>query len=343
MDGGEVLCLIERSEIAKIRMLHILKKNKPYLLPVIVGITLLLWIDRIINPVMVMSVFEQYPMPLYFLVMEVPGLSASIMTFVAFVLLLVQAYQLNKINARFHLIDDSTYLPAFLFLLMVSSCKEWMHLNPMLFANLFIISAYQPMFSTFRIERYINPFFIAGLFISIASMFYFPAIFLGFIVFYFLFITRSFYWREWVVAFIGLCTPYVVSLGIFYLHDNTWVLFDTIRKQMTLPVTIYDAEGNDYLLFTVVSIVLIITTFFLFRKVIKRIIIRQFHFVLLLLWVISSVLFVAINAVDTEVTYFMAIPFSFFLAHFIIKNKKEWVSYLLLIVFVLLVLINRFS
>jgi hypothetical protein len=302
-----------------------------------------MWVDHIVHPVVHTGVLSTHPMPLYHLFLQLSFLPGELMAAIAFTMLCIQGYLLNKINARFHLIGEGTFLPGLMYLMFLSCFQEWLCMSPLIFVNVFVLLSFHQLFSTVRIEKFIDPFFVAGFFFSVASLFYFPSIFLSIVLFYYLFNTRSFYWREWFVALVGLLTPLLLAAGVYYLHDNTGFFFLSIYKQLVSEPPHVSFSSVDYVVYIFVSLVVIFAAGYLFKNSVKRIIIRQLHFAVIHMWLISSVLYVFIDAVGTEVFYFMAIPFSLIFAHFIIKSKTPWFSYLLLLFFVVLVTINRLS
>ena len=219
-------------------MLDLIKRNRPLLLPVIIGITSLLWLERFINPSISVSIFEQYPMPLYNLVLKIPVHTPFLLTSTALLLLLIQGFTLNQLNARFRLIEEGTYLPGFIYLLTVSSIQETLQINPLLLANFCLLFSFYIFFPTFRIDKFIDPFFKGAFLISLGSLFYFPLIFMSLALFYFLISTRSFYWREWVVAVIGLITPYLIAFSVYYVLDSTNLIIEAKDHQLFSPVNI---------------------------------------------------------------------------------------------------------
>lgn len=307
-------------------MIQYIKRDKPFLLPIIIGCTVLMWLGSLLHPAFEAGHFEKYPMPLYGLLLRLPHQASTLTTSLCLVLLLVQGYLLNNLNAKFRLIEEGTYLPGFFFLLITSSVHELHQLNPLLFANIFLLLSFQTFFPTFRVEKYLDPFFVGAFLISIASLFYFPMIFMIVAMLYFMVTTRSFYWREWAVAGIGLAIPYIITSSIYYLLDGFSGFLTVLGYQFAPSETSSPTHVAYIVFFWMLSFIMVVSVVYLFSNVIKKVVVRKYHVMLLYLWLIGLLVYLFVNPVATEIAYVIAIPFSFYTAHYLSKNKRAWIS-----------------
>jgi hypothetical protein len=71
--------------------------------------------------------------------------------------------------------------------------------------------------STYKTERISLHFLDAGLLISLASLFFLPAIVFFLFLLAALILLRPFIWREWTYAVLGLISPYLFLASVYYL------------------------------------------------------------------------------------------------------------------------------
>lgn len=324
-------------------MLAFLKKDNPLMLPLLFIATAAMWLGDIISPHFHSGVFEQMPMPLYQVVLMAFSQASWWATTIAAILLLFTGFVLNQLNARFRLIDEGTYLPGVLFVLIISSFHSIHQINPMLFAIFFLLIALHIVFPTYRIEKTIEPFFNSAFLISVGSLFYFPLIFFVLILFYFMLNSRSFYWREWVVALLGIITPYLFAFSIYFIIDKPLELLNTLQYQLSVPATNDTIDVRYIVFFFFISIMMFSSIFYLRSNVIKKVVTRKYFGIITFIWILSLVLFILLDSVYIESIYLFAIPFSFILSNYLIKNRSKVGEDLIFIGLILLLLIVSFA
>lgn len=91
-------------------------------------------------------------------------------------LITVQAGILNNILLRNKAYDENNYLPAFFYVLLVSSIPDFFSLSPQLMSLTFLLLALNHIFR--RIDNVITDelFLLAGVYLGLATFFYLPAI-----------------------------------------------------------------------------------------------------------------------------------------------------------------------
>lgn len=138
---------------------------------------------------------------------------------VAFALL--NAFLIAQINNRFTIIKTRTFLPIFIFLLLVSSWNETHIINGShISLTLFILSVFY-ILSTYRDRKASEMAFMSSLLIGVASIIINPLIFLVPVFWFGLMILQSFSLRTFLATLFGLIAPWILYFtGLFLLHQE---------------------------------------------------------------------------------------------------------------------------
>ena len=145
--------------------------------------------------------------------------------------ILFGAFMINYLTIEQEMSSKTNYLPAFLYILFSFSATTKYTVEPILSANLFVLTALHYLMNSYRKDQALNDFFKAGLFFGIASFFCIHYIIIFPISFIALIILRAFNWREWVVLLIGIITPLYLYICINYLTtNNPFIVFLMIRE-----------------------------------------------------------------------------------------------------------------
>jgi hypothetical protein len=158
------------------------------------------------------------------------------------------AFLLGQINNRFTIIRTRTFLPIFIFLILMASWNETHAAIGSHLALTFIIIALFYFFSMFRNKKASEQAFMGSFFIGIGSLLIHPFIFLipvcwiGFEIF------QSFSLRTFLASILGTLAPWLLYLSTIYLLHNE-INFSTVFNfdfnfsfnfsNFTLPEIIY--------------------------------------------------------------------------------------------------------
>ena len=323
-------------------IVRFLKKDNPLLIPLLFIAAFLLWINEIVNPQFVPGVFEKDPMPLYQIIMMIPVKASWWISIIACIFVLFQGFLLNNLSSKFRLIEEGTYLPGIIYVLCVSSFHQLHQLNPLLFANFFLLFSLHVIFPTYRIEKTIDPFFISMFLISIGSLFYFPLIFFAIAMFYFMLNTRSFYWREWLVAILGLITPYIFAFSVFFMYGKTLTLIHVILQQIASNASLIALDFRYLAFFIFFSLIMITGSFYLYRNILKKVVTRKYYSLLFFFWLLTFTMYVMFPSVYLESIFLFSIPFSFYIANNLISTKSRLAENIILYgTIILLMFVNN--
>jgi hypothetical protein len=239
-------------------LVRFFRSHQPVLLIVIPLVAALLWLPAFRHPILPVV---KHQMPLYELLVRPMMGQPWTLTTVAFVLLLIQAFLFNYIVDKYELTGKASYLPILMYVVFTSFAPGLLYLHPVLFANIFILLALNRVLGTYRQTTALSPCFDAGFLTAIASLFYFPAVFLLLFIFIAVIVLRPFSWREWAIVLLGFLLPYIYANTYYFLVnglDYLWI------DKMVFPIIYRDIQFtgqmaqpySELILFVVIAAVL---------------------------------------------------------------------------------------
>jgi len=323
-------------------LLKFFKGTSPAVILFIAIIFVAVWISAFLNTGdSVQNYGNEYYMPLYSFLIRIldPGnLSAIILSFLIAVLIL---FLIINFNTTIFFINERTFLPAILYLLIVIIFPEYRMLNAALPASLLFMFALRRIMDGYNKQGVAYNFFDAGILISTGSLFYGNLIWFGTIVFIGIVIMRPVSFSEIAVSLLGLITPYLITFGLYYvLGKDLDELFTLINNNLFTESINYSFSRLTIvtLIFAAIIILLSIGYIIMLQNT-KKIKSRRTFSLLIWIFVISIVVYVAIPSVSVELIWIAAIPVSYFMSHLFIFSKKKIISEILFMTFLVLVLL----
>lgn len=301
---------------------------------------ILFWWNGFIDPPIIAV---KNAMPLFELLSFLAGFSLVSKSIVAFILLVISSFYFNYLVDRFGLLKRKSFIPALIFIVLMSSSKSLICLQPVIPATLCLLIALHKLMLTYRQDIDLSDFFDASFFISLASLFYFPSIMFFPLVWVGLIVIRPFIWREWIVSFVGILLPYLFA-GVWYFYFDNINVF--INQKIFFPEEfelikpyLWNIEFKIYtgllLLFFLFSV------FYFFLKIpVNTIFTRNLS--VIFVWLLILSLLVYFMAPSSNINYlsFIGIPFSFYLSNVFLELKKNWLNELLFVALTACICIN---
>ncbi|MCA1757650.1 MAG: DUF6427 family protein [Bacteroidales bacterium] len=284
------------------------------------------WLRSLMDPGQIMIVPDCEPMPVYSLLISLFEGRPLLSTIAALVLVFITGALLVNFNTRVFFINERTFLPASLFVLMSGLFPSLQRFNPVLPAVILLLFAIERVIGSYRRQGIAYNYFDASLLIGLASFLWFNSIWFFIVVIAGIAILRTVGIRELFLALSGLVTPYILAAALYYLLDGNIIsLIDvvTVNFEAVAPDYIWSPQG--IAVASVIGILLIgsiihLITVFNTKKVKSR---KTFS---LMIWVFVTALlvFIALPSVSAEIYYFMLLPVVYFLTHFLVfrRNKK---------------------
>lgn len=303
-------------------LINIFKKNYPLQLLLLVALPLVLWIPAFVNPPEVFT--TKFDMPLYKVIVSSMKDMQLMAVVCAFVLVVLQALAVNYLFTRNHLCQKTTFIPAFIYMLLMSCNVQTMTLSAILFSNLCLIIALHFFFKCHDKNEGIDEIFQSSCFLSLAGLFYAPSIFFILWIWGGLIVYKLYKWRSWSMSILGLLTPFLLLSVYYYLMDispmerllsdaTEWLKINTDFLNIPIQV-VYMA---------LLLIYLVPSLFYTLSSRSNRIIeYRKKSGVLVTMFVVSLIPFV-LSKTQENMSFEFAIPFTFFLCNLFMNHPKE--------------------
>ncbi len=246
---------------------------------------------------------------------------------IGFILVTTQAIHLSLVLNKHEVLYKQSWLPALMYLMMAGLLPPFLWFHPLLFVNSILIFVLDRLFSLYKNPSPLKPAFDAAFLLSLAALFYLPAVIL--IVFYFLcmIILRPFSWREWMAGVMGLFLPFFFAFLFYFLNDELLSFYERvfisgIKRQIDLK-HFFNVEYTFSLslagIYFILSLLKLQTNYF--KNVTKARLVQQ----LLVLLIPICVLSVLVSRDELLFRFnTLAIPFSVYLAYYFLSGKKEW-------------------
>ncbi len=203
-------------------LIRFFKSNQAYHFILIPLVVLVLWFRSYLYPEF-FPFFEgenQMPLykPLFFLLSE----SAFVNNLLSMVFVILFSFLIVRMNAVYSLIQLRTFLPANIFILIVSGILMLHTLHPVYFGALFLLFTLNRIFSSYDNKSIHSIAIDSGVLIGVGSLFYFNLVFYFPLIWIsFLLIHKSPNWRDFVLSLIGLLLPWFFTFTYFYFTDTT--------------------------------------------------------------------------------------------------------------------------
>lgn len=257
------------------------------------------------------------------------------------VLVFIQASVFNFLLLKNKAYNQNTYVPAFIYVLMMNLSFDFFTLSPALMGTTFILLAINNLFKRMDNTTRDDLFVHTGIYLAVATLFFQP-FFLYFLV---TILSLLLFTGSIIRRMLLLVYGYFLTIGlvaIYYLWHDSWHMFmiGFIKSVFTLEAYRYVAV-SDFLLICAVPFVLFIVAFFkmyqLGRFINYQIKIQR----VMLFFVISGVLAMLMVKEFSAFQLIYFVPgMAFFMAHYLLAIRKWYLAELHTILVVVLVLLN---
>ena len=310
-------------------LLRLLKNNRTGGVIFIALLLLLQWMQSLISPP---EVEIWVTMPFYHLIFEPLHSLPYLSIVVAFLIFSAISILLVRLNVKYFLIEDRSFMPAAMFILIAGTFPELHHLNPVLIGTLFLLITIIILFNAQEDKPDSYRIFNASLVLGLGSMFYLNLIWFILLIWLTILIIRPLRWRE-------LIYPIVVfgMIGLFMLCYY-WVFLDDVsqlgallKDNLTIRVD-YSNYGNSRLIFAayILFMIIVASIYVLQRIQGRKIVIRKLYQVFFLMFIFSFLYDLIVTKLLLESFYILALPISYLLSNFFHRKRNHWMHELLL-------------
>ena len=251
----------------------------------------------------------------------------AIYPIITFILLFTQAVYFNKLVNDQRIMQRPNYLTGMSYLLITSLFMEWNVLSSPLIINSLLIWVWAKMSGLYSNPKPKTALLNIGIAIGICTFFYFPSLAFAALIIFGLAITRPFKLAEWLIALLGIITPYYFLLAIVFLTDK-WKGYSFPGFAVTTPV--FDQSQWAYAAIMIVLVSSIIGIFYIQQNFRRQLIQARKSWNLTFLYLLVAVFVPFVNATHTfEYWILCAVPLSAFIAATFLYPAKPWITSLL--------------
>jgi len=315
--------------------LKLFNTNRPIVLFLLVLIGICLWITSFL------TAYIKVPNPsfIYLFLNEINIITGNI---IAFATILISGIMISSFVNKSIYFNKINYLPAFFYVLLMSSMKEFSCHNPIIYANLFLILGFGRLHLIYQQEKCKNHIFISSTYIFIATMFFLPYIVFLILVWIVLFLIRPIVFKEWIMPFISFIVIGFNSFVIYRLFFEN-ILFDYNFINTSIIITNSDSDLYIYII-SVIAIFSIISIIALSKKYIqsvnrfKKLSLTAIYFLLISISLSTYFYFANLNNASILI---MAVPLSIILPFISYIRTKKWIYETLIFTLFVLILVNK--
>lgn len=316
--------------------IRIFKRNYHLQLILMVFFPLLIWVPALINPPQMIT--TNYDMPIYQILYNYLSEYRLISSLIALLLIYFQSIVLNSIFSSNQLSSKTSYLPAFIYLLIMSSDYSSLTLNPFLISNTFTILGIYYIFKCYDKRDGADEIFNSSLLISLSALTYSTSILFILWIWMSFIAYKNYKWKLWIISFLGLITPFIF-LGAYYF------LIDSLEIKLNYFINSFQVIPNFYISYSPIQIVFyigiaIFTLISLFSLLMYRsdsnISYRKKTSVLVLFFITG--LLPSFYLIEyKELILIFAPSLAYFFSYFLFQNRKLIYSNIILSILILLI------
>lgn len=283
------------------------------------------WIGSFLSPETHEFVYMSYPMPLTAVLMSIFGSSVIVPLLISLVFVLLTAAMIVTFNTGSFFINERTFLPATLYILLASIFPYSGVFNPVLPASAILVYAIMRIADSYRQPDISYNYFDAALVISAGSLLYSNLIWFGVLLFAGLFLLRNINIREFLITIIGLIAPYAILYGIYYVSGHD------LHKLTTLISESLFHESSDYewsrmqvviLIFLGLSLLVSLSYLIsVFNS--KKVKSRKIFSLLIWTFLISILVYLLVPSGSVEVFYLFLIPATCVLSNYYVSRQRK--------------------
>ncbi|MEA3449190.1 MAG: DUF6427 family protein [Bacteroidota bacterium] len=253
------------------------------------------------------------------------NLPQHVLILLGYPVFLLNLFLLFKLNSQYQIVANANFLIAWMYVFVSCTDYRYLHFSPGLLSVSLVLIFLFLLFQATQKRQALSELYFSGLLLMSAALL--NAIVVIFIPFVFLALIaiKKFRWREHANFILGIITTSLLIAGILYLTDHLDVLhhlpgMNAVFPGLSLPD--YKVVLHDF----IIAIFIITAMAHLIRKMgTHKIMVRKhFHVInILLIIIVITYLFVDMNIIFR---FYLGIPISFILTHFVIFTKYRYLK-----------------
>ncbi|MGC9332074.1 MAG: DUF6427 family protein, partial [Bacteroidales bacterium] len=238
---------------------------------------------------------------------------------------LLNLFLLFKLNSQYQIVANANFLIAWMYVFVSCTDYRYLHFSPGLLSVSLVLIILFLLFQATQKRHALSEMYFSGLLLMSAALF--NAIVVIFIPFVFLALiaTKRPNWREYAGFIMGLLTTALLTTGILYLTNN----LDTLHHLPGLNAVFPGLNIPDYkniLHDFIISIFTITAIIHLLRKMAShKIMVRKYFYVINILLIVTVIIYFFVD-MNIIFRFYLGIPVSFILTHFVIFTKYRYLK-----------------
>lgn len=261
----------------------------------------------------------------------------------SFLLMFYQCLLFNSITYRNKLYNDSTYVPALIYGLLMNLSFGMYSLSPILISTTFILLALNNVFKQveFRMKAD-EPILNIGIYLGVATLFYLPAGLFGIITLAILVIFSSTIGRRYLLVIYGLILPPLLIVGYYLLINGIGPAWNIFTTKIFNPNKLEYQNLQSLLLLVGIPVLFL---FFGFVRVFQRTRFSNYQMRLIklvVLWLLLSLIILYWAELLIASFILFVPPFAIIITHYFLLVKKKFkVEFIFLFFIVGIVVLNN--
>lgn len=255
---------------------------------------------------------------------------------IVYLIIVTQALMINRVVNQQRMMPKANYMAAMCYILITSLFPDWNVLSVVLIAQTFLIWAWSKMNRLYNTSQPKTILFNIGLLMGIVSILYFPAT--GFCILFLIAIAinRAFRPQEWLVALLGVITPYYFLLSLLYLNDN----FHSFYMPYLLPaIPVFHFNSWHWALIIILLAALVIGFYYAHSQLSKHVVqVRKSWYTFFAFLIISVLISLFFSGNIWQNYLLAAVPLSVYVGATFFYPRKRWfpiVLHWLLVAFII--------
>lgn len=302
------------------------------------------WIYTFFHPVIPVT---EHAAPLYKLLIMGIKTYPFLIIILSMLLIFCEAMLLNNIAEKNAVVGNSAYLPALLYIILMSLQPEMFSLHPIIIANLFLLLALRKLMQTYRKETAYSETFETGLFISVAALFYIPSFVFILLLWTGLFIIRPFIWREWFISLIGFILPWLYLVFFYFWNNKLDMLeYEALYYTIITPRKVFNIFNFSFTEYSQLALLIVAVLFSAGRFIhdLNKGAVQTRNNLMLLFYFFLFGFISVFLAPVYSIAYlsFLSIPFSIIFSRYLLHARRKWIAEILFLLLIVSVLANQF-
>lgn len=283
--------------------------------------------------------FDLNPMPLYGILSYFIGTNPLAGMILTIILVSLMAFLMVNLNTTLFFINERTFLPGFIYVLLGGLFPQYQILNPAIIGAVFLMIAIRRIMDAYRIKGTAYNFYDAGILIAAGSLFYANLIWFGLLTIVGIGLLRTGNLKEILLSLLGLLTPYILTFGIYYasgrdVSDFVAVIrYNLLEKHSEFAFTPLSLVSLAFISFVAFAATFHLIMHYNTKKIQSR---KMFS---LLIWtmILAVSVYILVPSVSVEMIWIAAIPAGYLLTHYFIFLKKKLMPEILFSLILLLI------